>query len=180
MDIFLTTISSTGLIGVLLFLSRSLIETRLTNAVKHEYDEKLENIRAKLKADNDALASELAYISDAKLQRNAEARKIKQDYYHMFLEAISIKISTPNPNSKEFELANQKYCLEFNRLPLYASQEVVEFFSASAGAPPEFTQMYEVIRQDLYSDNFENFENLSSFNFQMPTVNNSSPRTTSI
>ena len=159
------------MIGLLVFLFRNLIQTRLTNAVKHEYDEKLEKVRAKLKADNDALASELAYLSDAKLQRNAEARKIKQDYYHMFLEAVSIKFSHLNKmDSEDAILANQRFCIEVNRLPLYASQKVVEFVSefAGGGKAPEFTALYEVIRQDLCSDTYDNFENLSQFYFQVP------------
>lgn len=174
MDIFYTTISSTGLIGVLLFLSRNLIQTRLTNAVKHEYDEKLEKVRAKLKTDNDALVSELAYLSDAKLQRNAEARKIKQDYYHMFLEALSIKLSDISTMDTENAIiANQRFCIEVNRLPLYASQEVVEFvseFASGRGKSPEFKALYEVIRKDLCSDTYDNFENLSQFYFQIPSI----------
>src|SRR5690554_1478819 len=151
MEIIYTTLSSSVLLVILGFLFKNLIQTRLTNAVKHEYAEKIESVKSELKAKNDALASELAYLKDSRLQRNAEARKIKQDYYHMFLEALSIKFS--HINSMETEdgiLANRKFCVEVNRLPLYASQEVVEFVSqfAGGGKAPEFTALYEVIRQD--------------------------------
>lgn len=171
MEIVYTTINSSVLLATLGFLFRNLIQTRLTNAVKHEYSEKIENVKSELKAKNDVLASELAYLKDSRLQRNAEARKIKQDYYHMFLEAVSIKLSHINRmETEEGILANRKYCVEVNRLPLYASQEVVDFVSQSAGGDkaPEFTALYEIIRKDLCSDTYDEFNNLSQFYFQIP------------
>ncbi|WP_152028170.1 hypothetical protein [Stutzerimonas stutzeri] len=128
-------------------------------------------MKSELKAKNEAIASELAYLKDFRLQRNAEARKIKQDYYHMFLEAVSIKFSHINSmDTEDSILANRKFCIEFNRLPLYASQEVVEFVSRSAGGgkAPNFTALYEVIRNDLCSDTYNEFNNLSQFHFQIP------------
>ena len=172
MEIIYTTLSSSFILVILGFLFKNLIQTRLTNAVKHEYTEKIESVKSELKAKNDILASELAYLKDSRLQRNAEARKIKQDYYHMFLEAVSVKFS--HINSMETDdgiLANRKFCIEVNRLPLYASQEVVEFVSqfAGGGTPPNFTALYEVIREDLCSDTYDKFNNLSQFYFQIPS-----------
>ena len=45
---WIPAISSTSVLAVLIFLSRNLIVTRLTNAVKHEYDSKLELLKADL------------------------------------------------------------------------------------------------------------------------------------
>lgn len=171
MEIIYTTLSSSVLLMILGFLFKNLIQTRLTNAVKHEYAEKIESVKSELKAKNDTLASELAYLKDSRLQRNAEARKIKQDYYHMFLEAVSIKFSHINSmGTEDGILANRKFCIEVNRLPLYASQEVVEFVSrfAGGGKAPDFTELYEVIRKDLCSDTYDEFKNLSQFYFQIP------------
>jgi hypothetical protein len=170
MDIVYTTISSSVVLAVLAFLLRNLIQTRLTNAVKHEYDDKLENIKSKLKADNDVLVSELAHLSNAKLQRNIEARKIKQEYYHMFLEAVSIRFShLKKMGTEDAILANKRFCIEVNRLPLYASQDIVELVSdfAGGGKAPEFTDLYELIREDLCSDTYDSFDNLSKFYFQI-------------
>ena len=171
MEIVYTTLSSSVLLLVLGFLFKNLIQTRLTNAVKHEYAEKIESVKSELKAKNDAFASELAYLKDSRLQRNAEARKIKQDYYHMFLEALSIKFSyISSMETEDGILANRKFCIEVNRLPLYASQEVVELVSQFAGDGKGlgFTALYEVIRNDLCSDTYDEFNNLSQFNFQIP------------
>jgi hypothetical protein len=171
MDIIITVLGSSALVSALAFLFKNLITTRLTNAVKHEYDQKLEEAKASLKAENDKLVAKLAYLSDAKLQRGAEARKIKQDYYHMFLDAVSTKFSYQNNMESENAVrANQKFCIEFNRLPLYASQEVVEFVNdfAAGGKAPNFAELYDLIRKDLCSDKYESFQNLSKFNFQIP------------
>lgn len=171
MEIIYTTIGTTVLMAILAFLLKNIIITRLINAVKHEYDEKLEEIKAKNSKDNNVLLSNLRYLSDTKLQKNSEARKIKQDYYHIFLESLSVKLSHLNKmHTEDAILANRKFCIEFNRLPLYASQEVVEFLSKNTKDTKalEFTELYELIRKDLCSDTYDDFENLLSFPFQIP------------
>jgi hypothetical protein len=170
MEIIYTIIGSSGFLAILGFLFRNLIIIRLTNSVKHEYAEKIEKLKSELKSKNDELTTELAYLKDSKLQRDAEARQIKQDYYHMFLEAVSVKFSHRNDIESEDAIsANRKFCVEVNRLPLYASQEVVEFVSQFAGGSkaPEFTVLYEAIRKDLCSNTYSGFDNLAPFYFQI-------------
>ena len=60
---WLPAISTTSLFGLFLFLARNVIKTRLTNAVRHEYDEKLEILKADLKRKDD----ELNFIKNAAL-----------------------------------------------------------------------------------------------------------------
>lgn len=45
---WIPAISTTSVLGLLIFLSKNLIVTRLTNSVKHEYDGKLEVLKADL------------------------------------------------------------------------------------------------------------------------------------
>jgi hypothetical protein len=47
---WIPALSTTTLFALVLWLSKNMVITRLTNAVKHEYDEKIENLRADLKA----------------------------------------------------------------------------------------------------------------------------------
>jgi len=57
---WIAAISTTSLLAAALWLSRNLIITRPTNSVRHEYDTKLENLKADLKAKSsqiDALRS---------------------------------------------------------------------------------------------------------------------------
>lgn len=62
--IFITTVSSSTLIAVLLWFTRNLLITRLTKSVSHEYDKKLTH----LKADLDLRASEISSIQKSILE----------------------------------------------------------------------------------------------------------------
>lgn len=59
LDWVLSTGSTTGLIGALAWLSRNLIETRLRASVQHEFNEKLETLRADLRKSEERFKSDL-------------------------------------------------------------------------------------------------------------------------
>jgi len=110
-------------------------------------------------------------VSNAKLQRDMEARKIKQEFYHTFLEVLSVKFSyMKNMDSDTAIEANKKFCIEVNRLPLFASQEVVEWVNnlAAGGTQADFKEFYELVRKDLCSDIYKDFDNLNKIHFQIP------------
>jgi hypothetical protein len=52
-------ITTTALLSLIIWLSRNLIITRLTNSVRHEYDEKLESIKAELRKNEQEFKAEL-------------------------------------------------------------------------------------------------------------------------
>jgi hypothetical protein len=56
---WLPAISTTLALSFLLWLGRKLIATRLINAVKHEYDEKIENLKATLRQNEESFKAEL-------------------------------------------------------------------------------------------------------------------------
>jgi hypothetical protein len=56
---WLPAISTTSLFSLILWLSRNLIITRLTNSVRHEYDKKIEDIRSDLRKKEEGIISEL-------------------------------------------------------------------------------------------------------------------------
>jgi hypothetical protein len=56
---WLPALSTTALLAVALWLSRKLIETRLTNAVRHEFDTKLETVRADFRQKEELLRADL-------------------------------------------------------------------------------------------------------------------------
>ena len=47
---WIPTITTSSILGIVAWLSRSLIITRLTNSVKHEFDAKIENLKSDLNA----------------------------------------------------------------------------------------------------------------------------------
>jgi hypothetical protein len=58
-DWVVSTLSATALIAVLAWLSRSVIETRLRASVQHEFNQKLETLRADLRKSEEAFKADL-------------------------------------------------------------------------------------------------------------------------
>lgn len=56
---WIPALSTTALFGAVLWLSRNLISARLTNSVRHEYDEKIENLRTSLRQSEESFKAEL-------------------------------------------------------------------------------------------------------------------------
>ena len=116
--------------------------------------------------------NQLLSIENSKNQRAMEIRKVKQDYYHKFTESFLLRMAyLPNQNSKEFKDADKAFCLERNRLPLYASQEIVEYVEEVATGKnqrADFKTLYEMIRRDLKNDSFSDFNNLKQLSVTLP------------
>jgi len=118
------------------------------------------------------LVAQLSSNANAKQQREAESRKIKQDYYNRFIEALTTKLAyIKDSTCTEAIESNQKFCLEANRLPLYASQKVVKFVNdISEGKKASFSELFTLIREDLCSNDYEKFEESLKFNIQIPQL----------
>lgn len=105
-------------------------------------------------------------------QRLVEIRKMKQDYYHKFTESFMLRMTyIPNQNSTEFKEADKTFCIEKNRLPLYASQKIVEYVDEVASGKnltADFKTLFELIRKDLNDDTFTDFDNLKNISVTLP------------
>lgn len=110
---------------------------------------------------------------NSKQQRALEIRKAKQEYYHEFTESFLLRIAyLPNQKSKEFKDADRKFCIEKNRLPLYASQEMIEYVEEVASGKSltaDFKTLFELIRKDLLNDELKEFQNLKNINVTLPS-----------
>eukprot|EP00831_Metopus_contortus_P072058 TRINITY_DN65804_c0_g1_i1.p2 TRINITY_DN65804_c0_g1~~TRINITY_DN65804_c0_g1_i1.p2 ORF type:complete len:219 (-),score=48.64 TRINITY_DN65804_c0_g1_i1:7-663(-) len=102
-------------------------------------------------------------------QRLVEIRKMKQDYYHRFTESFMLRMAyILNQNSTEFKEADKTFCIEKNRLPLYASQEIVEYVDEVASGKnltADFKTLFELIRKDLNDDTSVSYTHLT-----LPTI----------
>jgi len=58
-DILLTTTSTSLLIGVVIYLTRNLIATRLTKSVQHEFDTKLSDVNSRLRISEESFKADL-------------------------------------------------------------------------------------------------------------------------
>lgn len=67
---WIPALTTTGLLSLALWLSRALITARLTRSVQHEFDEKLEKIKAEFRAAEKTLEASLA-------QRSAELESLR-------------------------------------------------------------------------------------------------------
>ena len=56
---WIPALSTTSAFAVIIWLSRNLIVTRLTNAVRHEYDEKIEKLKTELRQSEEAFKADL-------------------------------------------------------------------------------------------------------------------------
>jgi hypothetical protein len=109
---------------------------------------------------------------NARQQRASEVRKMKQDYYHKFKESFLLRLTyITNQNSKEFIEADKTFCIERNRLPLYASQEIIEYVDKVASGKlqnADFKTLFEIMRMDLKNEQFDEFKNLKELSVTLP------------
>lgn len=116
------------------------------------------------------IAVQLTNNFNEKQQRILDMRKIKLEYYHRFIEAFAKKYNyCACADSVEGVEANLNFILEVNRLPLYASQEMVDLIEniRANGGSSNFSELYTVLRKDLSTDEFLTFANLN-FSFTIP------------
>ncbi|MGL6537796.1 hypothetical protein ACSZNU_18325 [Aeromonas hydrophila] len=95
---WLPAIFSTSSLAIILFLSRNLILTRLTNAVKHEYDKKLELLRADLSRKDREIES-LRQVGFSGLQQRQNILFNKQVDAIELLWAATCKLDLGKPIS---------------------------------------------------------------------------------
>jgi hypothetical protein len=68
-------------------------------------------------------------------------------------------------------LENERKILIYKmRLPLYASQEVIEFFEKSNSSKADFARLYELIRIDILNSSLKEFKNLGTISVHLPNI----------
>lgn len=107
------------------------------------------------------------------LQRIEDVREMKRTYYNQLTESFTKKLMyIGKPDSIEKVEAEMRFLEEANRLPLYASQEMVEFIEQMKN--PEIArntstkEFYIIMRKDLCSNNFDEFNNLNEIGIGIP------------
>lgn len=98
---------------------------------------------------------------------------MKRTYYNQLTESFTKKLMyIGKPDSIEKVEAEMRFLEEANRLPLYASQEMVEFIEQMKN--PEIArntstkEFYIIMRKDLCSNNFDEFNNLNEIGIGIP------------
>ncbi len=103
-------------------------------------------------------------------EKEMDFLKVKREFYHDFLEFFLIHLSymAKGQSSTNEAGENEKILLIYKmRLPLYASQEVIEFFENSNSNQSNFSELYRLIRIDLLNSNLTEFKNLGNISVHL-------------
>lgn len=111
--------------------------------------------------------------TQVELQRIEAVREMKRTYYNDLTEAFTKKLMYTNmPDSIEKVEAEMKFLEEASRLPLYASQEMVEFIETmkdpKTAKDTKLKEYYIIMRRDLCSNEFNEFNELADLSITVP------------
>ena len=118
--------------GLLLWLTKSWISERLKNAIKNEYDQKLETYKAQLKAQTDIEIEKLkSRLSIAAAERQVKFSKLHEDRAIFIAEAYALLKDvylTFQDYIKIFEPAGDKPREERRKIALHAHSVLREYY----------------------------------------------------
>lgn len=148
-DWILSTLSTTGLLAILAWLSRNLILTRLKASVQHEFDEKLETLRTDLRKSEESFKADLrAKETQIEVLRSGAlsglvSRQVALDKRR--LEAIDKLWAGIDALGPLKWAASMMATFKFDKSVKLASQDQkVRDFFATVGASVDPKQMQEV------------------------------------
>ena len=111
--------------------------------------------------------------SQIKEQKIAADREMKRKYYNAFIEAFTKKLFYINkPDCMEKIEAEMTFVLEANRLPLYASEEMIQFIerikNSTIAKETKMEEFLVILRKDLCENSFDNFSDIKKITLVMP------------
>lgn len=111
--------------------------------------------------------------SQIKEQKIAADREMKRKYYNAFIEAFTKKLFYINkPDCMEKIEAEMTFVLEANRLPLYASEEMIQFIerikNSTIAKETKMEEFLVILRKDLCENSFDNFSDIKKIALVMP------------
>ena len=137
-------------------------------------EKKSERRRFRSRSSNlDSVAVKITSNSQIKEQKIAADREMKRKYYNAFIEAFTKKLFYIGKHDciEKIE-AEMTFVLEANRLPLYASEEMIQFIEKIKNPQiAKETKMEEfliILRRDLCENTFENFSDIKGISLVLP------------
>ena len=105
--------------------------------------------------------------SQIKEQKIIADREMKRKYYNAFIEAFTQKLFYINkPDCMEKIEAEMTFVLEANRLPLYASEEMIK--NSTIAKETKMEEFLVILRKDLCENSFDNFSDIKKIALVMP------------
>ena len=119
------------------------------------------------------VAVKVTSSSQIKEQKIAADREMKRKYYNAFIEAFTKKLFYINkPDCMEKIEAEMTFVLEANRLPLYASEEMIQFIerikNPQIAKETKMEELLVILRKDLCENSFDNFSDIKEITLTMP------------
>ena len=119
------------------------------------------------------VAVKVTINSQIKEQKIAADREMKRKYYNAFIEAFTKKLFYINkPDCMEKIEAEMTFVLEANRLPLYASEEMIQFIerikNPQIAKETKMEELLVILRKDLCENSFDNFSDIKEITLTMP------------
>ena len=111
--------------------------------------------------------------SQIKEQKIIADREMKRKYSNAFIEAFTQKLFYINkPDCMEKIEAEMTFVLEANRLPLYASEEMIQFIerikNSTIAKETKMEEFLVILRKDLCENSFDNFSDIKKITLVMP------------
>lgn len=106
-------------------------------------------------------------------EKSMEFLKIKREFYSEYVELFLMRITYMNSRllwTDEAMENERKLLINKMRLPLYASQDLIEFFERSYLGKTDFSEFFELIRRDLSNSNITEFKNLKQISVHLPNI----------
>lgn len=157
-EFFITVISSAAvssvLAGLLLWLTKSWISERLKNAIKNEYDQKLETHKAQLKAQSDIEVEKLrSNLSITAAEQNVKFSKLHNDRAEVIANTYSLLKEvylTVQDYTKIFEPVGDKSREERRQISVDAHNAFREYYPKKLIYLPKLTaDKIETINSEL-------------------------------
>jgi hypothetical protein len=105
--------------------------------------------------------------------KEMEFLKIKREFYHEYLELLLMRIAYMKHDllwTNEAKENENNILINKMRLPLYASQEVIEFFEVLNQSQSDFSELFTLIRKDMTNSSLKDFKNLEKVTVHLPTI----------
>ena len=109
LEIWFPALTSTSIFAAALWLSRTLISTRLKNEVKHEFDKKLENLRSDLKFKDEQIASLRSAAMSGLINRQGILFQRKLEAIDQVWESVN-ELQKAKYISQTVSVINYEYC----------------------------------------------------------------------
>jgi hypothetical protein len=115
------------------------------------------------------------FLTNEQLRKEKEMEflKIKREFYHEYLGYFLIGMAYHNAGlmwTNEAKENEKNLLLLKMRLPLYSSQEIVEYFEKSYTGQAGFSELFTLIRKDLMNSNLSKFDDLAKISIHLPNI----------